>query len=106
MRKHCRTFACLLVLCGSPTVALSADQDSTSKAQPPRTQAHSGAQVYVKVCRHCHETGVGPALLGRSLPPQLITVFVRNGAFAMPAFRTAEIDDATLAQVADYISKN
>ena len=65
-----------------------------------------GAEVYAKVCGYCHDTGVAPALLGRGLPPPLVMVFARNGNRAMPAFRAAEIDDAALAKVAEYISKN
>ena len=65
-----------------------------------------GAEVYAKVCAHCHEHGVAVAIRGRALPPPLITAFVRNGSRAMPAFRQAEIDDATLAKLADYVSKN
>jgi mono/diheme cytochrome c family protein len=65
-----------------------------------------GAEVYAKVCGYCHDAGVGPALLGRQLPPPLLTAFARNGIRAMPAFRAAEIDDAALAKVAEYISKH
>jgi mono/diheme cytochrome c family protein len=83
-----------------------------ARAQPagetPRTAAgwRAGAEVYAKVCRYCHESGVAPVLLGRKLPAPVIAVFVRNGSRAMPAFRSAEIDDAALAQLGEYISKN
>lgn len=63
-----------------------------------------GAEVYDKVCGYCHEDGkVGPPLLGRSLPPVYVQQVVRNGNRAMPAFRSAEIDDASLAKLADFI---
>ena len=64
-----------------------------------------GAQVYAKICAHCHESGVGPAIRGRGLDPAVITYFARHGSRAMPAFRAAEIDDEALAKLAEYVSK-
>lgn len=65
-----------------------------------------GAQVYAKVCSYCHEGGkVGPPILNRELPPAYVRAVVRNGNRAMPAFRSAEIDDESLAKLAEYISK-
>lgn len=63
-----------------------------------------GAEVYDKVCRHCHEANVGPVLKGRNLAPEYIQRVVRLGNRAMPAFRPTEIDDAALADVARRIS--
>jgi 4-cresol dehydrogenase (hydroxylating) cytochrome subunit len=65
-----------------------------------------GAEVYAKICAHCHESGVGPVIRGRGLAPAVISYFVRHGSRAMPAFRAAEIDDGALAKLADYIAKN
>ena len=79
---------------------------ATGEALEPSSGWKDGAEVYAKVCAYCHDTGVGPALLGRRLPPPLVTAFARNGIRSMPAFRVAEIDDAALAKVAEYISKN
>lgn len=64
-----------------------------------------GENVYAKVCGHCHEKQVGPQITGRQLPPQYITAIVRNGFRAMPAFPASFIDDNSLQQVAEYISK-
>ncbi len=64
-----------------------------------------GPEVYAKVCAFCHEATVGPTILGRGLDPAYITFIVRHGFRAMPPFRAAEIDDESLAKVADYISK-
>ena len=63
-----------------------------------------GGEVYDKVCRYCHEANVGPALKGRGLPVEYIQRVVRLGNRAMPAFRSTEIDDATLADVARRIN--
>lgn len=64
-----------------------------------------GAEVYVKVCAYCHEAKVGPTIRGRGLHPAYITFMVRHGNRAMPSFRSAEIDDESLAKVAEYVSK-
>ncbi|MFK0090481.1 c-type cytochrome [Pseudomonas sp. NPDC090755] len=63
-----------------------------------------GENVYAKVCGHCHEAQVGPALKGRQLPPPYINAIVRNGFRAMPAFPASFIDDNALQQVAEYLS--
>lgn len=65
-----------------------------------------GAEVYAKVCGYCHDAQVGPQIRGRSLPAAYIRTIVRNGNRAMPAFRSSEIDDESLAKLAEYISKN
>lgn len=67
-------------------------------------QWRDGAQAYQKVCSHCHDVGVGPALMGRNLKADAVSRTVRSGNRAMPSFRAAEIDDATLADVARIIS--
>ncbi len=64
-----------------------------------------GAEVYAKVCAFCHEAQVGPQIRGRGLDPNYIRFIVRHGNRAMPSFRAAEIDDESLAQVAEYVSK-
>lgn len=88
------------------TMVGSAASIATGEALEPSPGWKDGAEVYAKVCGHCHDTGVAPPLLGRRLPPPLVTAFARNGIRAMPAFRAAEIDDAALAKVAEYISKH
>ena len=66
-----------------------------------------GVEVYTKVCAYCHEGGpVGPQIRGRELPAAYIRTVVRSGFRAMPSFRAAEIDDESLAKLAEYISKN
>ncbi|MGH8762893.1 MAG: c-type cytochrome [Nitrosospira sp.] len=64
-----------------------------------------GAEIYAKVCGYCHESNVGPVIRGRDLPPAYIHSVVRNGNRAMPSFRSSEIDDESLAKLAEYISK-
>jgi hypothetical protein len=67
-------------------------------------QWRDAAQVYDKVCRHCHDMGVGPVIKGRQLVPAYVERVVRYGNRAMPSFRPSEIDDATLAAVARMIN--
>jgi mono/diheme cytochrome c family protein len=83
---------------------------STAGAAPKQTPEpgfvwKDGAEVYAKVCAFCHEAKVGPTIRGRGLDPAYVTFIVRHGNRAMPSFRAAEIDDESLAKVAEYVSK-
>jgi mono/diheme cytochrome c family protein len=73
-------------------------------AADPATPARD--PTYAKVCSHCHDTGVGPALLSRQLQPQYVENTVRHGFRAMPAFRPSEIDAKALADVARWVSES
>ncbi len=66
----------------------------------PAADTADGAAVWASVCRHCHATGVGPALLGRGLDPAYVESVVRNGLRAMPAFRPSEVPADELAALA------
>ncbi|CAG1011866.1 4-cresol dehydrogenase [hydroxylating] cytochrome subunit [Anaerolineales bacterium] len=65
-----------------------------------------GSEIYSKICAYCHEEGVGPRILKSGLPVEYIQAIVRSGRRAMPAFRSSEVDDESLAKLADFISKN
>ncbi len=79
---------------------------ATSQEAPgPGFQWKDGSEVYAKVCAFCHEAKVGPTIRGRGLAPAYITFIVRHGNRAMPSFRAGEIDDESLARVAEYVSK-
>lgn len=60
--------------------------------------------VYAKVCGYCHGRNIGPILLGRKLPVDMITLVVREGRNGMPAFRPTEVSNAELAALAKWIS--
>lgn len=82
-----------------------------ARAAPEKTAVQGfewrdGAEVYVKVCGYCHEGQVGPRILGRELPSAYTRSVVRNGNRAMPAFRPSEIDDESLAKLAEFIQRN
>ncbi len=70
-------------------------------------QWKSGEHVYQKVCGYCHESNgeIGPVLAGRNLPPPFVSIRVRNGFRAMPAFPASFIDDASLQQLAEYVQQ-
>ena len=70
---------------------------ATSQETPePGFRWKDGAEVCAKVCA---------TIRGRGLAPAYITFIVRHGNRAMPSFRAAEIDDESLAKVAEYVSK-
>lgn len=76
----------------------------TAVAADPAAQVRD--PTYAKVCSHCHDTGVGPALLARQLPPLYIENTVRHGFRAMPSFRPSEIDAKALADLARWVSES
>lgn len=79
----------------APSVFAAGD---TARPGPRRAE-----QLYQQVCARCHETRVGPVLLGRGLPSKAIEVIVRDGRAAMPAFRESEITPTELAALATYV---
>lgn len=74
--------------------------------EPAASQWGSGKNLYDKVCGHCHapEVGVGTQIQGRDLPVDYVRFIVRNGINGMPAFPASYIDDASIAQVTEYIA--
>lgn len=81
--------------------AWSASEESSN----PGFAWKDGAEIYTKICAYCHEAQVGPSIRNRELPPAYVRAIVRNGSRAMPAFRSAEIDDESLDKLADFISR-
>jgi len=77
----------------------------TTQADEP-SQWGSGKNLYEKVCGHCHDpaVGVGTIIAGRGLPEPYVKFIVRNGFNGMPAFPESYIDDASIAQVTDYLA--
>jgi mono/diheme cytochrome c family protein len=74
------------------------------QAPEPGFAWKDGAEVYKKLCALCHDTAVGPVILGRGHDPMYIQLIVRHGNRAMPAFRASEIDDPSLEKLAEYVS--
>ena len=83
-----------------------------SQNQSPGNQRYNAGhwkspeEVYAKNCGLCHDTGVGPVIKGRGLPPEVFVTIVRHGMNAMPAFRKTDIDDAMLDRLADMLSRS
>jgi mono/diheme cytochrome c family protein len=94
-----------VLVSGLIVIASSAMGSDQKDAAPPGFAWKDGAEVYTKICALCHETAVGPVLRGRGLDPLYISLIVRHGSRAMPAFRAAEIDDQSLEKLAEYVSK-
>lgn len=83
------------VLMGVAGVASATDDD----------RLKIGQAKYEKLCALCHEADVGPELKGRQLPPEYISVIVRNGFLAMPAFPHSHLDDESLLAIGEYIQQ-
>lgn len=60
--------------------------------------------VYETVCGYCHGRNVGPILLGRKLPADMVKLIAREGRNGMPAFRPTEITNEELDALAKWIS--
>lgn len=93
--KHATKLTLAALLLGLTFAASAAD---SQKIGP-------GQRFYEKTCAKCHEAGVGPVIKGRGFPPATYMIIARNGMNAMPAFRVTDIDDATLEDLANYLSK-
>lgn len=66
-------------------------------------QWRDSAHVWHSLCRYCHETTIGPPLLGVAVPATLTIAIVRSGHDAMPAFTGTQISDRELRELADWI---
>lgn len=77
---------------------------AAAAAPAASVRPESGAEAYGNSCVFCHDTNTGPTLRGRKLAPNYVQFIVRNGSAAMPAFRPSEIDDPTLASLANYVA--
>lgn len=108
------------VICAVSAISQSAPQSAPQPApqaapqpaaQPDRRAQVAGRwkdpdEVYDKVCKFCHDTGIGPELKGRKYPSQLTIDMVRVGPGAMPAFRGTDIDDAMLKRLGEILEKS
>jgi len=103
VRARSKIEACIRLMTAALPLALPI---STTHAEEQESQWGSGKALYDKVCGYCHapEVGVGTVLAGRNLPEPYIRAIVRSGLNAMPAFPASYIDDASLAEVAEYLA--
>lgn len=105
-------------------VAVSASSMPSEKPADPAVAIVAkdpGKQVFNKWCVECHGDGPrypGTASLavkyGKDLPaalekredftPEVVAMFVRQGASIMPPFRKTEITDSQLASLGAYLS--
>ena len=64
-----------------------------------------GEKIFVARCAYCHTAKIGPQLGGLKLPAAAVAQFVRRGIGPMPAVTPAQISDADLKLLGDYVSK-
>lgn len=100
--KKSATLAGLLLGLACQAPGALAQQPAPQPTTPQ--QIGKGQQFYQQVCAKCHEAGIGPVITGRGLPEATYVYMARNGFNAMPAFRLSDIDDATLQDLAKYLS--
>jgi mono/diheme cytochrome c family protein len=68
-------------------------------------RAH-GEVVFMQNCNQCHPSdagGLGPALNNKPAPATAIKAVVRIGPGDMPSFGDADLSDADVDAVADYV---
>ena len=90
----------LVTLIGIATAANAIEAVSEDAGERGRTWK-DGAAAYNGICVYCHEQKLREA----GMSPAKIRFTVRHGHLAMPAFRSTEIDDVELEQLAEYLSK-
>jgi mono/diheme cytochrome c family protein len=114
---------------GAGRVALLATLVAATVAAQDAAQVERGRVHYEYWCATCHGPGIGnngaqhlpgtdalrvkyrgalPALLTErtDMTPELIATYVRRGITVMPFFRKTEIDDADLAAIVAYLTRN
>lgn len=102
---------------------------ATAAGKPADQAAPLGKRLFDYHCASCHGTGIGnpgaamkpgtdalrvkyggelPALLSErtDLTPKTVAYFVRNGVSVMAPYRKTEIDDAQLAALGTWLSRN
>jgi mono/diheme cytochrome c family protein len=91
------------------TAACGSARRSAALGAPPvpaTAEVLRGQRVFMRACHACHpggETGLGPSLNDKPLPGFLITLQVRRGLGAMPAFPREELPDDDLAALLAYL---
>lgn len=113
MPKGQRFFGFTIVLIGffcSQMLLAETTKQTTAEKVDYRSysagQWKSGEQIYQAFCIHCHQTSIGPEILGRHYSPLALTVLVRNGINTMPTFRTSEINDQELSTLANWVEQS
>lgn len=93
------------ILIASAAVALAAMGSAAlagqklGQLQPQRAPEY----LYARTCGYCHGRNVGPIILGRQLPADVVKAMVRTGRGGMPAFRPTEITPAELDALAKWV---
>lgn len=76
-------FFLLFIIFDDHTFAAETDFKSTSEKINYQSysagQWKNGQQIYQAFCIHCHQTGIGPVILGRHYSTVALSLFVRHG---------------------------
>ncbi len=105
------------LVCTAPLLAIAGALAVTQGAQAE--DGRSGQELFLERCGACHlEGGFGTRVLSRRvpegqaelerrevLPASFTTTVVRRGIGSMPQIRPAELSDAELQAIADYLEK-
>ncbi len=105
------------LLAAASAVILLGTVASAPAAEPA---GKSGQQSYIERCGGCHlEGGFGTRVLSRrvpegeamlekrsALPAAFVKLAVRRGIGSMPQIRPAELSDAELERIAQYLDKS
>jgi mono/diheme cytochrome c family protein len=96
------------LICATGYAAQNAQNSPAEPANNAQVAGHwkDPDEVYEKICKHCHDTGIGPELKGKKYSAQLTFAMVRVGPGAMPAFRQTDIDDAMLKKLGEWLQKS
>jgi len=95
---HC----CLLAGCGPER----RDAPMTEPLVTDDPQVLLGHKAFSQHCHQCHPggaSGLGPGINDKPLPVAAIKAQVRAGHGLMPAFSDAEVSDAELEGIVDYL---
>ncbi len=73
-------------------------------AQAQSAKERNGEQLWKGYCASCHDGKQATQLLGAGLTTQAIVAVTRSGVSSMPSFAPAQVSDAELLALADWIS--
>jgi hypothetical protein len=88
------------------TMPMTIPENRFAEINYPNAETHQWSgpeEIYKETCNYCHSSGVGPELLGRSLPPVYIAHTVRNGSNGMPSFRQTDFSNEELQALGEMI---
>lgn len=71
----------------------------------PGGRWRDAGHIWRASCSYCHDAGVAPALKGRPWPVPVLLFWLRRGPGAMPSFTAAEVSDADVRALAQWLDQ-